>query len=224
MRQYDDITPALQAILRSWSTGGTQCWISFLIGSEKIDGIDKKWTDDLGIRLSADKRRWRRNKGFPTAWAASAPVLGKPHLREVILMASEVALSAAPDTPWGRENWHTRPPEFSDFVMVHEPRDRRDYAWTWRIQNRQLGLLEQNLVAIVRGGDGAAVAEAAFHLVRIYPMFGGVRRQLRRLLNGSRKLWAATRGSNWPGPNPDTLPMMVGFRAERLAKSANLSK
>lgn len=224
MRNYDDITPALQAIQRSWSTGDTKCWISFSIGPEKLVGIDKKWTDDLGIRLSAEKRRWRRKQGLPTAWAASAPVLGKPHMREVILMASEEALSAAADTPWGREKWHTRPPEFSDFVMVHEPRDRRDYVWTWRIQNRQLGLLEQNLTAIIRNGDGGAVAGAASHLVQFYPMYGGVRRQLRRLLNGSRKLWVATRGSSWPGPDPETLPMLIGFRAEKLEKTTNLSK
>lgn len=216
MKHHDDITPALWAILRSWSTGDAKCWISFSIGPEKLAGIDKKWTEELGTRLSTEKRRWLRNHCLPTAWAVSAPVLGKPHLRQVILMASEAALSMSADTPWGREKWITRPPEFSDFVMVHEPRDRRDYAWTWRIQNRQLGLLEQHLTAIVKTGNGASVAGAASHLVRFYPMFGGVRRQLRRLLNGSRKLWVATHGGNWPGPDPESLPMMIGFRAKRL--------
>jgi hypothetical protein len=49
-------------------------------------------------------------------------------------------------------------------------------------------------------------------------MFGGVRRQVRRMLRGSAKLWVQTAKSPWPGPDPEHLPAMVGFRPERVAR------
>lgn len=212
MRHFDDITPALQAILRSWSTGDTACWVSFVVPAEKLDGIDAKFTEVYGTRLSAEKRRWRRNKGLPTAWSASMPVLGNPYKREIILMASREAMSMQ-DTPWAREKWLTRPPEASDFVLVREPRDRGDYAWTWRIQDRAFGLVEQHLIGLVKAGDPQAF-EYSRYLVRLYPLFGGVRRQLRRLIKSAAKLWVATRKTPWGGQDPEAIPAMVGFRKE----------
>lgn len=214
MRRYDDITPALQAILRSCSTGDTACWVSFFVDVEKVDGIDRKWREVYGTTLPAEARRRRKKNGLPTAWAACLPVLGNEYKRQLILLASGEVSKMGATTPWAREGWISRPPEASDFVMVKEPRERGDYAWTWRIQNRPLGLVEQHLAALVKSGDASAVAQYSHWLPRFYPLFGGVRRQLRRMLHGARKLWLATCKTNWPGPDPDHLPMMIGFRKE----------
>lgn len=220
MKIYDDITKAMQGILRSYSTGDTVCWVAFQTHQEKLDSIREKWLENYGTGLSAEKRRYRKKHGLPTAWGAALPVLGSPHKSECILLVSEEALSMK-DGPFSREKWSSSPPEVSDFVMIKEPRDRRDYAWTWRLQNRTYGLLEQHLTALVKAGDAPGVYQDTNHWIRLYPMFGGVRRQLRRLLNGGRKLWMATQDSQWPGPDPDKLPMMVGFRSEGKGKNSS---
>lgn len=212
MRHFDDITPALQAVLRSWSTGDTACWVSFVVDEDKVAGIDAKWSDIYGTRLSAEKRRWRRSKNLPTAWAASLPVLGSPHKRQLVLMASADALRAGDQ--WSREKWKHDPVEVSDFVLVREPRERGDYSWTWRIQVRQAALVEQHLISLVKSGDAAAAFEYSRYVCRFYPMFGGVRRQLRRMLRSASKLWVATSKTEWRGQDPETLPSMVGYRKE----------
>ena len=48
----------------------------------------------------------------------------------------EHALTMPKASDWSREKWLTRLPEFSEFVMVHEPREGAEYAWSWRIQER----------------------------------------------------------------------------------------
>lgn len=214
MRIFDDITPALQAIARSWSTRDTSVWFSFIVDEDKVPGIDAKWTEIYGIRLSSEKRRYRKRKGLPTAWAASIPVLGNPYKRQLILMASEEAVRMPKDSPWGREKWRRDPPEVSDFVMVKEPRERGDYAWTWRIQNKAFSLVEAHLIALVKDGDAGSVAEYSHYITRFYFLRGGIRRQVKRLLHSGRKLWIATRRNEWPGPDPDNLPFTTGFVKE----------
>lgn len=212
MRHFDDITPALQAVLRSWSTGDTGCWISFMVDESKVAGIDAKWSETYGTRLSAEKRRWRRSKNLPTAWAASIPMLGAPNKRQLVLMASADALHAGDQ--WSRETWRRDPPEVSDFVLVREPRERGDYAWTWRIQQRQFELVEQHLISLIKSGDAAVAFDYSRYVSSFYPMFGGVRRQLRRMLRSASKLWIATTKTEWHGQDPSALPAMVGYRKE----------
>lgn len=211
MRYFDDITPALQAVLRSWSTGDTGCWVSFLVDESKAAGIDAKWSETYGTRLSAEKRRWRRSKGLPTAWAASVPVLGYPHKRQLVLMASTDAMCAGDQ--WSREKWRHDPPEVSDFVLVREPRERGDYASTWRVQEKRLSLVQQHMLSLIKDRD-PSVFEYSRYLVRFYPMFGGVRRQLRRMLRSASKLWSATAKGEWLGQDPEMLPVMVGYKKE----------
>lgn len=217
MKIYEDITPALQSVLRSWSTGDVGCWVSFVVHRDKLDGIREKWIENYGTNLSAEKRRWRKRSGLPTATACAVPILGFPHKVECILLASSQAIGASGGA-FSREKWLTRPPEIGDFVMVQEPRERGDYRWTWRIQQRQLGLLGQHLTALVKLGDGQGVAANSHGMVRLYPMFGGVRRQVRRLLRSSQKLWDARSDGGWPGPDPEALPAMVGYRKERVVE------
>lgn len=210
---YDNLTPALRDILLNF-TRGYALWVSFEVNACKVEGIREKWIESCGTNLPAWKRQDRKQKGLPNAWAAAAPVLGYPNRRQVILMASD-EVSSFPESQLGREKWNSRPPEFSDFVMVREARERGDYAWTWRIQDRVLGLLEKHLVSLVKAGDRSAVAIETRQMAELYPMFGGVRRQLARMLKSSGKLWAATQPSPWPGLSADKLPMMVGFKGTR---------
>jgi hypothetical protein len=69
MKIYDDITPGLTAILRYWSTGTSKCWISFTVHRDKLPSIKEKWLEEYGTGLSSEKRRYRKNKGLPCAWA-----------------------------------------------------------------------------------------------------------------------------------------------------------
>lgn len=216
MRIFDDLTPALQSILRSWSTGSVVCWISFRVHRDKLQSIKEKWLEEYGTGLSSEKRRYRKGKGLPSATACAIPVLGMPHQVECILLASAEALKVNNESPFSREKWITRPPEVSDFVMLKEKKERGDSCWTWKINNKQLGMIERNLSAVIKSADASAVARAAHHMVRFYPMFGGVRRQLRRSLHSARKLWIATCKTAFPGPDPDKLPMMVGFKKETV--------
>lgn len=211
MKIYEDITPGLQAILRTWSTGTSACWVSFKVHRDKLQGIKEKWLEEYGTGLSSEKRRYRKNKGLPCAWACAIPVLGIEHQVECILLATSEALNAK-EGPFSREKWITRPPEISDFVIVREKKERGDSVWTWKIQNKQLGILEQNLISIIKTSDAKRVAIAANHMVKFYPMFSGVRRQIRRLLHASTKLWVASRKTSFPGPDYRNLPSLIGFK------------
>lgn len=210
MKHYTDITPALRSILLHYTRGYT-VWGSFQIEPEKVPRIEEKWIETLGVNLPAWKRQDRKQKKLANAVALSAPVLGS-NKTQVILLATEHALTMPITSPWAREKWLTRLPEFSDFVMVREARERGDMAWTWRLQNRVHSGLEQYLAHLVRTGDAQLISAETRHWARLYPMFGGIRRQLRRTINGGRKLWNSTMKSEWPGLDPTDLPMMVGFK------------
>lgn len=213
MHIYDNLTPALRDILLNFSRGYT-LWLSFEVDESKVESLREKWIETCGTNLPAWKRQDRKQKGLPNAWAAAAPVLGYPNRRQVILMATEQALNF-PESDLGRQQWVRRLPEFSDFVMVREARNRGDYAWTWRIQNRVLGLLENRIFGLVKSGDRFAVTSEARQMAALYPMFGGVRRQLARMLKAAAKLWTATQPSPWPGLTAEQLPMMIGFKGTR---------
>ena len=107
--------------------------------------------------------------------------------------------------------------------MVKEMKERGDSTWTWKINNKQIGMLERDLTALVKSSDGSAVAKSSHHMVRFYPMFSGVRRQLRRSLHSARKLWVANCKSTFPGPDPDKLPMMVRYRKESVTSSPKVA-
>ncbi len=213
MKVYEDLTPAMKAILFHYTRGYT-LWNSFEVDEEKLSGIADKWAENYGINLPSWKRHDRKLKELPTAIGLAGPIIGKPGRKQVLLMATPHAASMSQNSPWLREKWLKRPPEFSDFVMVREPREGSGYVWTWRIQERVLEGLEKYLTVLVKAGDAAPVRHEASHWVRFYPMFSGIRRQIRRLYRGTSKLWLATQKSEWPGPNPEDLPQMGGFRKD----------
>lgn len=207
MKIYENITPALTEIRRSHGNGYTH-WVSFVIDKEKVPSIGKKWSETYGTLLPPWKRNDRKHKNLPLAVAYSAPVLSRPGMLEVILMAW---LPENASVLW-RENWRHDLPVFSEFVLVKEPNATKNYVWTWRIQDRVLAGIEKHLIALVKSGDASAVRYETEHMIKLYPMFSGVRRQLRRMFRGAAKLWQATAKSQWPGPDSENLPAMVGFK------------
>jgi hypothetical protein len=213
MKHYDSMTQAMTFALRAWSTYGATCWVTFDSNEEKLDGLRAKLDEAYGLALPPEKRRWRRSKKLPVAWGFSTRVLGKPHSISVLMLATQEAVSAPPESPFSREKWRTSLPELGDFVMVKEPRERGDYAWSWKIQDRQMGLMSAHLTALVKHGDTHQLAACCHEWARLYPVFGGVRRGLKRLFKSAAKLWVATHKKPWPGPDPEQLPMMVGFKA-----------
>lgn len=215
MKVYDDLTPALQAILLHW-TRGYRCWTSTgpLLRPKAEHVLRAKWTEVYGTGLPAWKRQDRKQKGLPNALALAAPVVGMPEHLELMLMATEEALSAPEVSPFSKEKWLIRCPELSDYVIVHEPRERGDYAWTWRLQEKVTSGLERHMVALITRADEVELRKVTTQWVKFYCLYGGVRRQIRRLLRSGEKLWTHKNKTPWPGPNPETLPAIVGFRGQ----------
>jgi len=213
VKTYDDLTPALQAILLHWTRGYT-CWIKTepLLRDRADAVLRAKWSEVYGINLPAWKRQDRKAKGLPNAVGFAVPVVGMPEHRQLILMATEHALAVPEISPFSREKWITRCPEVSDYVMVHEPRERGDYAWSWRLQERVIGGLQKRMNLLITTIDAAGLKKETMQWIRFYALYGGVRRQLRRLLRSGAKLWMNRNKSSWPGPDPEALPAMVGFK------------
>ena len=222
MREYEDITSALRAVQRNWQSGYT-CWVAFIVGAEKVPAIGERWAEELGTGLPAWKRQDRKRRRLANAVALSSPVLGRPGVREIVLMATPDALTMPEVSPWPRQKWLQRCPELSAFVMLREPRPRGDYAWTWRLQEHVAVGIARHFTRLIKDSDGSAVAKHTHHAVSLYPMFGGVRRRLKRILHSARKLWVAQTKSTWPGPDPDHLPAMIGFKAAKVAATRKTS-
>jgi len=212
---YDNLTPALQAILLQWTKGYT-CWTSTdALPRLKAEAVLTKWAEVYGTNLAAWKRQDRKQKGLPNAFAAAVPVVGIPDRYELFLMATEPALTAPDLSPFSREKWKTRCPELADYVIVHEPRERGDYAWTWRLQEKVVAGIENRMRSLIERVDAVQLRAETTQWVRFYALFGGVRRQLRRTLRSGWKLWTRKNKTAWPGPDPEALPAMIGFRSEK---------
>lgn len=217
MKIYDNLTPALQAILLQWTKGYT-CWTSTdALPRLKAEAVLGKWAEVYGTNLAAWKRQDRKQKGLPNAFAAAVPVVGIPDRYELFLMATEPALTAPDLSPFSREKWKTRCPELADYVIVHEPRERGDYAWTWRLQDKVVAGIENRMRSLIERVDAVQLRAETTQWVKFYALFGGVRRQLRRALRSGWKLWTRKNKTAWPGPDPEKLPAMVGFRSEKGA-------
>ena len=219
MKIYDNLTPALQSILLHWTRGYT-CWTATEpLPRAKAEAILRgKWPEAYGTNLPAWKRQDRKQKGLPNAVALGAPVVGLPDHLQLVLMATQDALTVPELSPFSREKWRTRCPELSDYVIVHEPRERGDYAWTWRLQEKVISGLDNRMMSIIGRVDAPELRRETDQWVRFYAMYGGVRRQLRRLLRSGEKLWSRKHKTPWPGPDPEKLPAMVGFRADTAGK------
>lgn len=211
MKKHEHLTDALRTIQFNYLRGYT-CWTSFVVDSEKEPAIAEKWAEIYGTKLPSYIRQDKKQKGLPTAAAVSAPVIGSQNKRELILMATEHARKIHVG-PFVRETWETKLPTFSVFRLTQDVRPRGDYTLTWKLNDRTIGLLEKNLALIVRTGDAAGVRKEVDQWIRFYPLFGGIRRQLRRAISGAARLWELTQKSPWPAHDPENLPAMVGFKS-----------
>lgn len=223
MKHYEHLTEALQSCLMM-STRGYVQGVTFEVDASKLDSIATKFADAYGTGLPAWKRHDRRSRGLPNAWSCSMPVPGNPARRRIVLLATDFARDVLdPRSPWLREKWQPLDRlEIGDFVIKRDQRQRGDFALTVRLSPRCQGGLEKYWRALAAQGHFDQLAHDATRAVRFYPMFGGVRRQLRRLIRGYAKLYEKKTGKPWPGPNPDRLPAMVGYRREaRAGKSAD---
>jgi hypothetical protein len=214
MRIYTDLTDGMQAILRYRSGGNGELWVSFFYPAAKVDALRQKILENYGTGLSAEKRRRRRDHNLPVAQGYAIPVLGSPHQVQCIILADERARTIEVG-PFSREEWESKLLAVGDFVLGKEPRPGRGYVWTWRLQDRALGVLETHLKALVCMEAADRVALESRYWCRLYPMFSGVRRQLRRLFLSMAKLWRARYKTSWPGVDPDALPIMKGFRSPK---------
>lgn len=212
MKTYDDLTTGLQAVLMQATRGYSWC-VTFEIERSKVTALTEKWIDHYGVNLPPWKRFERKRIGLPNAWAGVIPVPGAGHRARVVLLRTDADLSKLPpESPWHREQWRDRV-EVGDFLIARDQRDRRDYTTTIKLSPRCLHGLEGHWRAVANESL-EQLANEADRAVRFYPLFGGVRRQLRRLIRGYVKLWAKRRPDRpWPGPDPEALPTMQGFRA-----------
>jgi hypothetical protein len=214
MRIYTDLTDGMQSILRYRSGGHGELWVSFTYPLANVDNLRQKMVETYGTNLSPEQRKLRRKRDLPVGWGCAIPVLGNPYQVQCILLTEGCARTIQ-EGPFSREKWQTKLLEVGDFVLAHEPRSTRGYVWTWRLQDRALGLLEKQLTQLVREGVAARVASTSRYWVSLYPMFSGVRRQLGRLFRSLAKLWLAMHKTPWPGADATALPFIKGFRVPK---------
>jgi len=211
--RFEHLTDGMRKILLSWARGYT-AWVGIYAMPDKVPGILERWSEEFGTRLPAAHRYYRRKKGLPTAVAYDLPT-PRSDKRTLVLLATADAPTFGRNHPgpWGREKWRTDPVQIADYVISRDQRPDRSFVWTWKMTPRAIGIEEKYLLALVKGGaTPATIAAHAKHLVAYHPMFGGVRRQLRRMLKSAAKLYKATRkGAPWPGPDPDGLPYIGSF-------------
>lgn len=146
MKHFQDLTAALGAILINRAQGGYDYWTRFELVAERMNAKGDELAELYGTRLPAWKRQDLKQRGLPTCVAISAPVLGSPTKREFILMVTDKVRAAPAGSVWSREVWSDRNVAFGSFVMVKEPRQRRDYAWTWRLQEHIYEGIKRNLI------------------------------------------------------------------------------
>ncbi|MFN3862051.1 MAG: hypothetical protein ACK4R2_11355 [Roseateles sp.] len=211
MKLIDDKTTALHHILQC-RVRGYECWTSFTIDLEKLEAKRRQIEEQFGTRLPPWKRQDRKQMGLPTGVAVAVHVTGEPMKRQVVVLATDLALRAPAGSPWTRERWRQNPPEVDCFVMVKEPRVRGDFAWTWKLQERTYQRLAHLLTTAVKRGDAHEVDLHCRTWVRLFPMVRGVRRQMRGLIRSAEKLWTATQRREWPTLTSDLLPAQIGFR------------
>ena len=217
MKRHEHLIDALQSILLNYQRGYT-CWFSLVVEPEKLPALSEKWAEKYGTKLAAYQRQDKKQKGLPTAVAIAGPVIASGKV-EVIIMATEFATTIGVG-PFSREKWSTRLPVFSKFNVVHETRERGDSSYTWRINEQDMNMMEKHLLGLLKEGDSAAVSSETHQWTKFYQMFGGVRRQMRSALKRGQKLWNAAHSPRpWSGPDPEKLPMMVGFKASKSSKS-----
>lgn len=218
MKIYSSQSDALRAILLMFTRGYRHAVI-FETRNDKLQPIAEKFAENYVTNLPAWKRFQRKKQGLPNAWACAMPKSSVPGQSIVLLMASFETLDKLHESShWRREKWRpAEKVEIGDYRIA--PNDKRangDSADTIKLTARTITGLESYWRALASQGQFDKIADEAAHAVQIYTMFGGVRRQLRRLIRSYKKLYEAKLKKPWPGPNPEALPSITGFsRSEK---------
>jgi hypothetical protein len=226
MKIYRHQTDALRAILLMWTQGYRHA-IVFEARDEKLDSIALKFSEVYGTELPGWKRYERKRKKLPNGWACSMPKASHPGQNIVVLMAAfETLEHLDPASPWRREKWQPAEKlEIGDYrITPNDKRDRRDHADTIKLTTRTINGLENYWRALASQGQFDKIADEAWRATQFYALFGGVRRQLRRLIRGYQKLYQARLKKPWPGPNPEALPSVGSFRSaseDKAGKKGN---
>jgi hypothetical protein len=226
MKIYQHQTDALLAILLMW-TRGYRYAVVFEVRNDKLAPIAEKFAENFGTNLPAWKRYERKRKGLPNGWVCAMPKAGFPGTSIVVLMASfETLDNLAEASPWRREKW--RPAErieIGDYrIAPQDKRDRGDHGDTIKLTTRTITGLESYWRALASQGQFDKIVDESWRAVQFYALFGGVRRQLRRLIRSYKKLYEARLKKPWPGPNPEALPSIGSFRKAQVnaGKEGNL--
>lgn len=214
MREVLNTTAALWQVMQHFQRGYTVS-IAFVTEFEKVPGKALQWERDFGTRLLSYQKQDRKQRGLPTAVALSTQVHGNPSKRELILMATPLALSAHPDSPWAKQQWAEHLPRCGVYVMVCSPRPLGGYSWTWNLQASVFARLSARLTQLVKSRNAGAVRSETESWVLIFSMYRGVRAQLIRAIRSAQKLWQACHRTSWPGIDPEALPFITEFRRQQ---------
>ena len=210
MKIYANATDGLRSVLMQYTKGYTKAVI-FDAPESRLETLQNKFAEAYGTQLPGWKRYQRKQKGLPNAWACAFPKSSYPGHYWVVLLAVFDNLDGLDkSSPWRNEKWLERV-IIGDYIITTDQRDRRDYTMTFKLQTGSIKGLEAHWRMIAdRDLDG--LVHETQRAVKSYAMFGGVRRQLRRLIRGYAKLYKARRHKDWPGPDPENLPMMGAFK------------
>lgn len=205
-----DLTHVMQSILLTYLRGYT-LWVSFQTDQEKVAALDQKWALEYGTHEPAWKRHHRKSKGAPNSLAFAGKVFGQPGRAEVILLATPEARKVAHNGPYHaflREQWRDDPPRFSHFEVVHMPREANGkLVWTWKIRKKELDQMEKFFINTAGLRDIETLARELNRTARLYPMFSGVRSQLRRVFRHVARRCDSLK-IPYRGPDPEALPVM----------------
>lgn len=211
------ITESMQSILLHHQRGYT-LWTGFQTPIDKISALDEKWSLSLGIHEPGWKRQDRKQKGIPNAIAVFGQVFSRPSMCEIVLMATENARHVAPNSPYHaflREQWRDDLPRFSHFEMAHMPTEAQGkLTWTWKIRKLELSQIEKHLIFLCDQRDVEMLKRETHSLARNFPMYNGIRSQVRRLLRHVQRKSAACH-IQYLGPDPENLPAMLRFPTTR---------
>jgi hypothetical protein len=215
--KHADFNEGLRRVLRAYSKHGYTLSVCFEADFTKVDSKAAQWAEQFGTNLLAYQKQDRRQRGLPTAVATCLPVLGLPHRRTLILMSTPHALRAPQASPWSRERWSDSPPRCAPYELVHTPRDRGDYSWTWRLDAAEMQRISKRLIDLVKTKNAESIRLETAIWIKCFSMQRGVRSQFAKLFRSARKLWQACHGLPWPGVDPDHLPFISQFRSTNQA-------
>ena len=219
LKTYAHLTEGLQAVLLHWQRGYVQTTHDpVIVPTEKAAAIASKWVDAYGINLPAWKRHQRKQGALPNAVAIDLPVLRDPYKRQLVLMSTKPPGALHQDCPFLRERW-TDKIRVQDFVLGENTHDRKTVT-TFKLAPDVIKPLVKYWTDLSRRGEWSKSCADMDKAVALYPAFSGIRQQLRREIGGLKKLHAKARpGIEWPGPDPENLPIISGFRANEGAKN-----